>query len=691
MRLFHLSDLHYGRRDANRSAHFFTTDPTRRTPRPETLATAVIETAAQRRPAAIVVSGDIAWSGVQEDYDFAFTFLDTVRTRLGIPIVIAPGNHDVDWSAPSDAERQDAYIAFVQRFYDAEFATFFPHFDATSDRRRYDLTSLHRIGQATIITVNSAAAVGPAGPRCGMCDKPRQAAPPILVDPTALTYWEDQLRGDDDLRILVIHHHLLPFKESHRHETVDPMTPEDRTDDTLVANSARVQAWLAAHRFTMVLHGHKHRAHVRYDVLATRHDEQMRDIVVLGAGSAGVHEDERAGDDPLSFYVVDAQPLRRGVYNVRVDTFRIDAPDLRPRVVADSPRVSREVGQQRPDSPRVFHAADSARCYEAIASNASDGRMIKNFVSIIDEPTFILPPGAQLRGVPVTREMVEKSFLTLHPEYDQHTGWTDPNTIRERLATQPQRFRFQHGNRLFAIPALVTPRGPTQFVEPLELAINKLGSSRAYAGLYNAFIDGHEGQPKQPPPPCLVGIQFILDSTANVLHLVATFRKLELSFWWLVNIFEMHRILEHAANSQAAGAHPRLGSITFYAALAEWKGADPGPTFSAELDELDTPSVVELALSATLNDNSKLRSLLQNKLDVTNDDNIDERGLDLLADTMKAFLPVAPGRLDPAFVQLLREAADALTIGRQAPAPAATHLAVLNATQALARAIAMLL
>ncbi len=688
MRFFHLSDLHFGRRDANRSAHFFTADPGRRIPRPETLATAVFEAAQQRRPDTMIVSGDVGWSGVADDYEFAFTFLDAVRNRLGIPIVIAPGNHDVDWGTATDAARQDAYIAFLQRFYGPEFATHFPRFNATSDRRRYDLTSLHRIGKATIITVNSAATEGPESPRCETCNN-RPMAPPILVDPAALTSWEEQLRGDDDLRMLVVHHHLLPFKENHRHETVDPMTPEDRSDDTIIANSARVQAWLAAHRFTMVLHGHKHRAHVRHDVLATRHDDETRDILVLGAGSAGVHEDERAGDDPLSFYVVDAQPLRRGVFNVRVDTFRIDMPDLRPRVIADSPRVSREVGQQRLDSPRVFHAADSAQCYEAIASNANGGPMIKNFVSIVDDAAFVLPTGAKLRGAAVTVDMVEKSFLTLHPEYDPTTGWTNSATIRERLETQPQRFRFQHGNRLFAIPALVTPKGPTQFVEPLELAISKLGSSRAYVGLYNAFIDGHEGKPKQPPPPCLVGIQFLLDAS-NVLHLVATFRKLELSFWWLVNMFEMHRILEHAANSQAAGSHPRLGSITFYAALAEWKGNDPGPTFSAELDDLDTPAMVELAISATLNSNLELRRLLQNKLDVTNDDNIDERGLALLVDTMSAFLTSARGALDPVLVQRLRDAANALSTARLAPTPAATHLAVTNATQALGRAIAML-
>ncbi|HEY0480369.1 MAG TPA: metallophosphoesterase, partial [Kofleriaceae bacterium] len=548
MRILHLSDLHYGRRDATRSAHYWA--DAQGVPKPEVLANVLRPVVRERRPDAIVVSGDVGWSGIDDDYNFAFTFLDTVRQNLSVPIIIAPGNHDVDWAVPHE-QRQDKFVTFLKRFHgETAFQDTHSLYKASDAKRRHRLSALHRLldHRLTILTVNSAAGEGPDPEPCPMCSNPKHCLPPILVDPATLTSWEQDLREcDNDLRILVVHHHLFPFKENPKYETTDPDAPEDKPDRTIIANSARLQSWLAANKFSVVLHGHKHRAHVRRDLLAARNDEQMRDILVLGAGSAGVFDGERGPDNPPSFDIVEAHPLRDGVFSVAVDTYRIDTVAMAPAAHLDTPCVKVEVGRRDSKAPLVFHARSVSECYDAIAdATKSDSKIHRNFISMVDTPAFSLPSGVTLRNQEVTLETIHQSFITLHPEYDDKTGagWSNATAVKHRLQEQPQRFRFQHGNRLFALPATITPHGPTQVIHPFEEAIKGIGSSRAYVGLYNAFLDAKGGS--IPPPPCLTGLQLQLDG--NLLNVVATFRKIELSFWWLVNMYEMELLLKYACS-----------------------------------------------------------------------------------------------------------------------------------------------
>lgn len=51
------------------------------------------------KPTSILISGDIAFSGASEEYQFAADWLDLLCDRLGVPheaVFVIPGNHDVD-------------------------------------------------------------------------------------------------------------------------------------------------------------------------------------------------------------------------------------------------------------------------------------------------------------------------------------------------------------------------------------------------------------------------------------------------------------------------------------------------------------------------------------------------------------------------------------------------------------------
>src|SRR5687768_15220333 len=100
MRIYHLSDIHYGRRDLAKypteSAHYWAEN--KRTPKPAVLANLLIAEARDRKPDVIVVSGDIGWSGAKDDYGYALDFFRRLRSQVKAPIVVCPGNHDVDFS-----------------------------------------------------------------------------------------------------------------------------------------------------------------------------------------------------------------------------------------------------------------------------------------------------------------------------------------------------------------------------------------------------------------------------------------------------------------------------------------------------------------------------------------------------------------------------------------------------------------
>jgi len=120
-------------------------------------------------------------------------------------------------------------------------------------------------------------------------------------------------------------------------------------------------------------------------------------------------------------------------------------------------------------------------------------------------------------------------------------------------------------------------------------------------------------------------MQFVPEG--RYLDLVATFRKLELSFWWVVNMYEMSLLLDWASKL----ARKQARRITFFAALAEWKD-EPEAALSAGIDRGDTASLVTLLMRVESGPDqesarNELASLLDEKIERTNEVNIELGGL----------------------------------------------------------------
>lgn len=153
------------------------------------------------------------------------------------------------------------------------------------------------------------------------------------------------------------------------------------------------------------------------------------------------------------------------------------------------------------------------------------------------------------------------------------------------------------------------------------------------------------------------------------LDLVATFRKLELSFWWVVNMLELGALLRWAAR-QDNRRRRSARRVTFFAALAEWKN-DPEASFITALDALSLDALVELVLGVNSGEEEARRqliTLLEDKINRTNDANIDHSGLERLANVVQGIVrstkPIT--RQSPITPALSQALAAAVTMTRAA-------------------------
>jgi 3',5'-cyclic AMP phosphodiesterase CpdA len=680
MRILHLSDLHYGAIRAGdgkptKPAHFFTTagaiDP-------NGLANVLFaDDALADAPDVIVVSGDVGWSGCSDDYRHASEFVKLLRAKWGtVPLVIAPGNHDVDQGAVA-AQAQDEFVAFVRAIYGSEDEYLIRDVSLSPREQLITIRALtcSEGEPAVIVAVNSAAHLT------------ERNATPVYVRPEVLKAVAARLKEVpvDALRVFVLHHHILPFAEPHWQATTDAHDLPDKADPTIVGNSARLQTWLSETGFHLVLHGHKHQAHGRADRLWHREHAGGQQLVVVGAGSASV-EREHVRPDPHAYNVISALRSTSRRWNIQVDVRQVSETGAYPQA-KELFQYLHDTGTDERDSPVVFHSDRSDQCH-ALIKRALFGKKAANFISVVNQHEYQHPKTAELEGHSVSAVQVLRSFKALHPEYTPSDKWRKLEVIKHALRGLSPRFQFQHGPRLFG---LGEGSGAGPEASPIVRAVDRLKnspSSKAYVSLFSRSVDVlGEGR---EPLPALLSIQFIRPDSTH-LDVVATFRKIELSFWWVVNMFELGELLRWAAERLRLTAR----RITFFAAEAEWKTTNVEAAFATDLDDLSLRELVELVNGVMKNDAgqvSKLTALLAEKKLHTHSQNLDVAGLDRTVSVLAGLLPsLGPrkGKDLHALHEVLAEAADHI---RKAMADVSKEDGTLVATacDALGKAIAAL-
>lgn len=239
----HLSDLHFG------PHHRFRPDATPAGDTPhdpgvptllQSLATDLVDFT-PGCPVLFCISGDLTQTASPQEFEEARALLQglselEIEGRSGHPVVVVPGNHDVEWSRVDPASRWLNWRHFYSAFTGTVAA---PGADDVS----VELLDLD--GQSLVVArINSAAFVQRETP-----DAERGRVDTVLLDQldNALASLDPESRRSS-IRLAVIHHHphLIP-----------QLVESGRGYDAVV-NSGHLLRRLRRFGFHAVLHGHKH-------------------------------------------------------------------------------------------------------------------------------------------------------------------------------------------------------------------------------------------------------------------------------------------------------------------------------------------------------------------------------------------------------------------------------------------------
>jgi 3',5'-cyclic-AMP phosphodiesterase len=175
---------------------------------PEEKMRQIVERVRSVEPDVVVVAGDLTTAGYEWEYEEVAAWLDTIE----FPKVVIPGNHDA---------RNVGYLHFRDRFGDA-FSRYRQPFDTTRSERL----------QATGFTI-----VG--------LDSSEPDVNEGRIGRDRYPWIREQFDEPDDMRILAVHHHLVPIPGTGRERN----TVTDAGDLLLALTDLDVD---------VVLSGHKH-------------------------------------------------------------------------------------------------------------------------------------------------------------------------------------------------------------------------------------------------------------------------------------------------------------------------------------------------------------------------------------------------------------------------------------------------
>ena len=238
----------------------------------------------------VVISGDIVYRGVDEEFQEALTFCSSMADKLQIPrerFIFCPGNHDVSWADAQIAlgRRFDNYLTFLLRFYgETLFRKLYPlvTWDFRVGSLRPDLHEIIAIHQfdeqgISFVSLNSCVYETDQNHYGFVGGKQIKAVQALLAD-----------HEGDTVAVAVLHHHLHPYPDHGERSGA----AEHWMDSSTIRDAGLVERFLERNGFDIVLHGHKHKAQLRETLVRDRGTNSTKRLIVCGAGSSSVRSKE---------------------------------------------------------------------------------------------------------------------------------------------------------------------------------------------------------------------------------------------------------------------------------------------------------------------------------------------------------------------------------------------------------------
>jgi 3',5'-cyclic AMP phosphodiesterase CpdA len=289
-------------------------------------------------PAAVILSGDLTWRGSSEEYEYARQFVSELRSGWALEpddFIVIPGNHDIQW-----AEQDSGY--------DPKHAVTLAPGDAEANYREFIKTALGFPAEPTL-AMGRRVLLGNFIPldivALNSCRLEQQHfAGYGYVGLDQLEHAIDQMgwrAGPPDgplVRLLVLHHHVLPVNAVEEVKTVGL-----RYSLTLDAGQLLYRALDLG--VDLVMHGHQHQPFAASfgRTVPEQPGWGPTKLAVHGAGSAGVKRDHTGLIGKNSYTIFEFEAGRLAVH-VRASSndqqafqsygdYTIDLPQ-RPRTTA---------------------------------------------------------------------------------------------------------------------------------------------------------------------------------------------------------------------------------------------------------------------------------------------------------------------------------------------------------------------
>jgi len=237
----------------------------------------------------LIISGDLTFRASKEEYCMALEFISDLKSMYSLTpddCCICPGNHDLALSKTPFKENEkvtvawekskENYIDFYRNFYGFE-----PNENLYSIKRF--LTS--NLVPVEIISLNSV-----------LLQQGEHFMGMGFVGNDQLNSVESELAITKDkpiIRILVMHHHLLPVAFSER--------PEVSAMYSMMLDSEAVSQFIIRNKIGLVLHGHTHKEYYAMMIRENENSSSFQKFYIVGLGSTGAISGDLSENRPNMF------------------------------------------------------------------------------------------------------------------------------------------------------------------------------------------------------------------------------------------------------------------------------------------------------------------------------------------------------------------------------------------------------
>jgi 3',5'-cyclic AMP phosphodiesterase CpdA len=241
--------------------------------------------------AGVIVSGDITWKALEEEFEQARRFLERIARSPTVldyyRFAVCPGNHDLAFSDAPDKKDAAVHDSVAPEAARKNYSSFYQHFFNVAPNAYLSMGRRILLGEqfpVEIVCLNSSLLEQKPGwfQGHGFVGETQ-----LLAAASEFRWGKEYVQGTPRaFRIVVMHHHLVPVVYSEE--------PLGGTSYSVVLDAERVMRWLLRHRVNLVLHGHMHQRFYTKIVrpLDDGSDEEHC-VNIIGLGSSGVEPSHR--------------------------------------------------------------------------------------------------------------------------------------------------------------------------------------------------------------------------------------------------------------------------------------------------------------------------------------------------------------------------------------------------------------